>query len=283
MERFKGLFFLLAVCLAAVAVAATVPSGTNLAAGKTAAVSCTYGSAQTGDLYQVSGLTDGTRSSSGLSTSHATCHNSSIIHFNTIGFSSSTTVGSVAMFWAYNGFQQNYMAPQEVNVSVYTGGAWVDKVTEYCFQGDDVLYADSLTVLGWDPAISVDSVKVWINPDMGYTTYQNLLWLNELEIYAAPGTGTPTPKVSPLVSSAATGFSMTSKNLKGATRFNVALPQQAEYSLSVFDVSGKNLWNHKASGSQQISWNHGKISGGVYMAVVNQNGHQFMHKFMIRQ
>jgi len=235
-------------------------------------------------------MTDGTREGNGINATFASCHNNDDTLWDAIGFSTPKTVGSVAIFWAYNGQRNDYMAPQEVCFWVYTGGAWVLKTVAWPAQGDSTYYSDSLTVSGWTPAISVDSVKIAMPPLAGWMglmpdTYNNILWVREFEIYAAPGSGMEPPAISPLVSATARGFSMSSKEQKGATHFNVALPQQADYSLSVFDVAGKNLWNHSSSattsGSQQIAWNHGKLSG-VYVAVVKQNGHTYKQKFMVR-
>lgn len=291
-KRCRERVFLFLACFTTIAVAATVPSGTNLALGLTPNASCLYGASTPSDLsddYKVTGMTDGTREGNGINATFASCHNNDDTLWDAIGFSTPQTVGSVAIFWAFNGNRDDYMAPQEVDFFVYTGGAWVLKTVEYPAQGDATFYSDSLTVSGWDPAVSVDSVKIAMPPLMGWmglqpNTYNNILWVREFEIYAAPGTGTPPAAMSPMLSSKPVNFSMTTSEQKGATRFNVRLPQHADYRLTVYNVSGKSLWSQQAtSQTRQISWDHRNATGGVYVAVLHQGDRTYSHKFMIRQ
>ncbi len=280
MKRVRTVFVFLVAGLIGSAFGAVVPTGTNLATGQGLSTDCHYGSVATADYFDSTNLIDGTRTNATQAEAYtntwASCQ-ASQEHFVAVGFTTPKTVGSVAIFWAYNQNQADYMASQQVDVSVFNNGAWTAITSVYPTQGETG-YSDSLTVVGWAPAVSADSVKISVPADMNNGGYPTVLWIAEFEIYAATGT----VGISAVSPATAEGLVISSQQQKGATRFNVALPQQGKYNLAVYDVAGKNVWTHQgASSSQQVSWNHGDVSG-VYMAVLNQNGQRQAHRFLVR-
>lgn len=74
------------------------------------------------------------------------------------------------------------------------------------------------------------------------------------------------------------------QNIAGNTSFIVELEKPAAFTLSVFDINGRNIWSYYKNDEKtrcKIDANDLKLNRGIYLVSVQQQNEIFTHKFII--
>jgi hypothetical protein len=240
-------------------------------------VDCSYGSAATNDLYSPDKLTDGSRRNDATSyqaKTWASCETDSM-HWVVINMGEMKLVATVVVWWAFNGFYEDFMAAQEIHFEIEDAGVWVEKHVAAPFQapvplpGDPWLYSDSVTVAVWDP-VATSKVRLWVPPNKCWTDYNNVLWIAEVEVYGQKAQVATASRGSVVPQSP--GFRVTGLDSRGQVRFVFPAARGSSSVLGIFDIRGREVWSYRGVSNGTVTWTPNEAVRGIFVANMEIQG-----------
>jgi hypothetical protein len=147
----------------------TLSDQITITLGVTVTTDSTYGG------YNTAVIDDGViNASGGTATTWASAESSTADHWIVIDFGTTKSITSATLHWAYNVYQQKYMASNKVDVQYWNGSAY-QTVATMNYAGD----VPSTTVNF--PAVSTSRIRFYQGANQGNPIYPGLIWLTEVD------------------------------------------------------------------------------------------------------
>jgi hypothetical protein len=103
-----------------------------------------------------------------------------------IDFGATKQINTATLWWAYNGYQQRYMASNRVDVQYWNGSTY-QTIATMTYTGDN----PSTTVTF--PAVSTSRIRFYQPANQGNPGYPTIMWITEADYGSSGSTDTTEP------------------------------------------------------------------------------------------
>ncbi len=129
--------------------------------------------------YSSSRIDDGVINAyGGTTTTWASNESSTQAHWIEINYCAPTTKNKLEIWWAFNDFQQNFMASQQIQLQYWNGSSFVTAGTM------TNTTAQEKSTLNFTP-VTATRFRLYQPVNMGYSGYARVIWLTEIELSQA--------------------------------------------------------------------------------------------------
>ena len=167
----------------------TFTTPNNIGEGISPSVSSTYPG------YSATTITDGNLDPFGGEASTWAAESATQPHWVELNFGTLRPVERIAVFWAWNTYQQAWMTSRQFRIQVWDGAAFTDVSTV------NSTVVDSCTFVDITPTTTT-RLRYYQPANQGPATYPAVVWLSELDVFGAAAANNTAPTVPTLSSPA---------------------------------------------------------------------------------